>query len=136
MVYLHLSSSYFHDLCVHHTTRKSINKHQVCLVFLLLLFSSCVQLFATPWTVACQALLSMGFPRQEYYSGFHFLFHEIFLTQELNLCVLRWQVNYLPLSHQGSLINYVLDIIYCTKHGPQKRRKKTDAGHTSKDHKS
>ena len=26
-------------------------------------------LFVTPWTVACQAPLSMGFPRQEYYSG-------------------------------------------------------------------
>ena len=25
--------------------------------------------FATPWTVACQALLSRGFPRQEYWSG-------------------------------------------------------------------
>ena len=24
--------------------------------------------FATPWTVACQAPLSMGFPRQEYWS--------------------------------------------------------------------
>ena len=23
----------------------------------------------TPWTVACQAPLSMGFPRQEYWSG-------------------------------------------------------------------
>ena len=28
-----------------------------------------VQLFATPWTVAHQAPLSMGFPRQEYWSG-------------------------------------------------------------------
>ena len=28
-----------------------------------------VQLCATPWTVACQAPLSMGFPRQEYWSG-------------------------------------------------------------------
>ena len=27
-----------------------------------------VQLFATPWTVACQAPLSMGFSRQEYSS--------------------------------------------------------------------
>ena len=26
-------------------------------------FLSCVQLFVTPWTVAYQALLSMGFPR-------------------------------------------------------------------------
>ena len=28
-----------------------------------------VQLFVTPWTVAHQAPLSMGFPRQEYRSG-------------------------------------------------------------------
>ena len=28
-----------------------------------------VQLFATPWTVAHQAPLSMGFSRQEYWSG-------------------------------------------------------------------
>ena len=30
---------------------------------------SCVQLFATPWTVAYQAPRSMGFSRQEYQSG-------------------------------------------------------------------
>ena len=28
-----------------------------------------VQLFATPWTVACQAPLSMEFSKQEYWSG-------------------------------------------------------------------
>ena len=28
--------------------------------------------FATPWPVACQAPLSMGFPRQEYWSGVPF----------------------------------------------------------------
>ena len=33
---------------------------------------SCVQLFATPWTVACQALPSMGFSRQEYWIGLLF----------------------------------------------------------------
>ena len=31
-----------------------------------------VQLFATPWTVACQAPLSMGFSRQEYWNGLPF----------------------------------------------------------------
>ena len=31
-----------------------------------------VQLFATPWTVACQALLSMRFSRKEYWSGLPF----------------------------------------------------------------
>ena len=31
-----------------------------------------VRLFASPWTVACQAPLSMGFSRQEYWSGLPF----------------------------------------------------------------
>ena len=33
---------------------------------------SCVQLFVTLWTVACQMPLSMGFSRQEYWSGLSF----------------------------------------------------------------
>ena len=33
---------------------------------------SCVRLFATPWTVACQVPLSMGFSRQENWSGLPF----------------------------------------------------------------
>ena len=33
---------------------------------------SCVQLFVTPWTVAPQAPLSMGFSRQDYCSGLPF----------------------------------------------------------------
>ena len=41
--------------------------------------------FVTPWTIACKALLSMGFSRQECWSGFHFLLQRIFLTQGLNL---------------------------------------------------
>ena len=48
-----------------------------------------VQLFATPWTVAHQAPLSTGFPRQEYWSGCHFLLQGIFLTHVLNLCLLH-----------------------------------------------
>ena len=31
-----------------------------------------VQLFAIPWTVACQAPLSMGFSTQEYWNGLPF----------------------------------------------------------------
>ena len=31
-----------------------------------------IQLFVTPWTVACQAPLSMGFSRQKYWSGLPF----------------------------------------------------------------
>ena len=32
-----------------------------------------VQLFAAPWTISRQALLSRGLPRQEYWSGLPFL---------------------------------------------------------------
>ena len=34
--------------------------------------SSVVYDSATPWTVACQAALSVGFPRQEHWSGLPF----------------------------------------------------------------
>ena len=33
---------------------------------------SCVQLFETPWTIACHTPLYMGFPKQEYWSGLPF----------------------------------------------------------------
>ena len=32
----------------------------------------CISLFVTPWTVACQAPLFMGFSRREYWSGLPF----------------------------------------------------------------
>ena len=35
----------------------------------LLSHFTCVRLFVTPWTVSCQAPLSMGSSRQEYWSG-------------------------------------------------------------------
>ena len=41
--------------------------HQINTIVVSLL--SHVQLFATPWTVAHQGPLSIGFPRQEYWSG-------------------------------------------------------------------
>ena len=38
--------------------------------FVILVYSlSCVRLFVTPWAVAHQAPLSMGFSRQGYWSG-------------------------------------------------------------------
>ena len=63
---------------------------------------SCVQLFVTLWTVALQAPLSAGFPRQEYWSGLPYaLLQGILPTQESNTRLLHWQVDSLPLSHQG-----------------------------------
>ena len=60
-----------------------------------------VQLYATLWTVAHQDPLYVEFSRQEYWSGLHVLLQGIFPTQGLNLHLLQWQVNSLPLSHLG-----------------------------------
>ena len=43
-----------------------------------------VQLFVTPWTVACQASLCMGFSRKNTGVGCHFLLQQIFPTQGVN----------------------------------------------------
>ena len=56
------------------------------------------QLFATPCTVAGQASLSMGFSRQEYWSGLPFPPQGNLPNPWIKLHLLHWQANYLPLS--------------------------------------
>ena len=41
-------------------------------IHLFVCILSCVQLFETPWTRVCGSLLSMGFSRQEYWTGLPF----------------------------------------------------------------
>ena len=63
-----------------------------------------VWLFVTLWAVAHQAPLSMGFSKQEYWRGLHFLLQRIFLTQGLSLCLeclLHWQEGSWPLAPPG-----------------------------------
>ena len=55
---------------INHRSPHSRAKHNYILVIVQSL--SHVWLFETPWTVACQALLSMGFLRQEYWAGLPF----------------------------------------------------------------
>ena len=62
----------------------------------------CAQLSATPWTLACQAPLSVEFSRQEYWSGLPFPLQGIFPFQGLNPCLLYLQADSLLLSHQGN----------------------------------
>ena len=65
---------------------------------------SLVQLFATPWTVACQAPLSMGFSRQEYWSGLPFPTPGDLPNtgiETVSLTSLYWQVGSLPLAPPG-----------------------------------
>ena len=64
-----------------------------------------VRLFATLWTVACRAPLSMGFPGKNTGAGCRALLQGIFLTQGSILHLLMapaLQADSLPLSHQGS----------------------------------
>ena len=99
---------------------------------------SLVQLFDTPWTVACKAHLSMEFSRSEYWNGYPFLppgdlpfsrgsclFQGIFPTQRLNPGILhcRWILYCLSLqeSQVTKLIhidgekhfNYIIVYILC-----------------------
>ena len=60
-----------------------------------------VRLFATPWTVANHAPLSMGFSSQEYWSGCHFLLQRIFLTQGLNPGLPHSRQTLYRLNHQA-----------------------------------
>ena len=73
-----------------------------------------VRLFATPWTAAHQAPLSMGFSRQNIRVSSHFLLQGIFPTPGWNLCLLNCRQILYCLSHQGSpqvhLLRFSLNI--------------------------
>ena len=57
----------------------------------------------TPWTVAFQVPLSMGFPRQEYWNGLPFPSPGDFPDPGIDPTPPAWQVDFLTLSHLGTL---------------------------------
>ena len=65
-----------------------------------------VRLFATLWTVACQAHPSMGFSRQEYWSGLPLPSPGDFPDPGIKPRSLTLQEDSLPLSHQGGLLGH------------------------------
>ena len=60
--------------------------------------------FATLWTVASQGPLSMGFPRQEYWSGLPFPSLGDLPDPDIEPASPAWLMDSLPLSHLGSHI--------------------------------
>ena len=64
--------------------------------------------FVTPMDYNQQAPLSMGFPRQEYHSGLPFPSPGDLPHPGIKRCLLHWQVDFLPLSHLGSLSFFFL----------------------------
>ena len=74
------------------------------------LLQSC-PVFETPWTVACQASLSMEFCRQEYWSGLPFPtlgnFPDLGIELSLLDHLLHWQAGSLPLAPSGKPRLYI-----------------------------
>ena len=76
-----------------------------------------VRLFATPQTVAPQAPLSMGFPRQEYWSGWPFPSPGDLPNPWIDLTSPALQADSLPLTPPGKLtfsrtISFLKEVIY------------------------
>ena len=70
----YMSSALSHQTLTENMTVLGVSKertNRVC-IYMKVKSLSRVQLFATPWTVAYQAPPSMGFSRQEYWSGLPF----------------------------------------------------------------
>ena len=91
-------SSYKYLWSIYHVTGTILGTYSV---------ASVMSDSVTPWIVARQAPLSMGFPSKNTGVGCHFLLQGIFLTQGLNLLLLRllhWQANSLPFEppHEAS----------------------------------
>ena len=81
-----------------------------------------IKLFATPWTAACQAPLSMEFSRQEYWrglpfptpGGLPFLLQGLLPSQGSNQYLpylLHWQADSLPLGEWEALPSYVVVVV-------------------------
>ena len=85
-----------------------------CLRFLTLKVKSLsrVRLFVTPWTVAYQSSLSMGFSRQEYWSGLPFPSPGDLPDLGNKLVSPALQVDSLPVNHQGSPTWQIVGIKY------------------------
>ena len=80
-----------------------------------LVTKSCPTL-ATPWTVACQAPLSIRCSRQEYWSGLPFPSPGIFLTQGSNPGLLHYRQTLYQLSYEGEeekLKFYITSCSFC-----------------------
>ena len=89
-----------------------------------------VQLFATPWTVAYQAPPSMGFSRQEYWSGLPLLLQGIFPTQGSNLGLQHCKQVLYHLSHQGSCDSNLRFGVFVQAHWLLEELISTIRGHT------
>ena len=117
--------SLFHSFqSVSYSAHLSFYKHLLnyllCAIILLGVHAqslSRVQLFATPWTLAHQAPVSIEFSRQEYWSGLPFTTPRDLPDPRIEPASPAWQVDSLPLSYLESPFLGTRDI-------PMKEKKK------------
>ena len=74
--------------------------------WLVVFFAKSYLSLATPQNVACHVTLTMGFPRQEYWSGLPFPSLRDLPNPGIKPESPDWQEDSLPLSHQGSPNKY------------------------------
>ena len=88
---------------------KLSNRKKSLYTYICVCVCSHARLFITPWTVACQAPLSMEFSKQEYWSGLPFPPPGDLPNQGQNphlLCLLHWHADSLLTAPPGKLINF------------------------------
>ena len=89
---------------------------------------------AISWTVHHQAPLSVGFPRQKYWVGCHFLLQGIFPSQDLNSCLLHWQADFFfflttePPGKSLKLYFYLICVFICLIFAYYKLHDNSDLG--------
>ena len=99
-------------------SKLSVLQSDKCSMCLCAQSLSCVQLFATWWTVACKAPLSVGFSYQEYWSGLPFPSPEDFPNPRIepeSSVSPGSQTDSLLLSRQGiviTLCNYLFSQLF------------------------
>ena len=87
----------------------------MCVCVCVCVFSH-VQFFVTPWAVACQTPLSMGFSRQEYWSGLPFPSPGDLPDARIKPVSPELQADPLLLSHLGNPQLQIYHKITCMPH--------------------
>ena len=100
-LYLYLHILYILSWYILAVVMSDLQRRNFILTVCVLVIRPCPTL-VTPWTVAHQAPLSMGFSRQESWSGCHALLQGIFPTQGLNPGLLHCRWILYQLSHKGN----------------------------------
>ena len=106
VIYIYIHASYIHARWFSYTHIYYTHTH----IYILVAKSCLLQHHRLyPARLPCP----WNFPGKNIGVGWHFLLQEIFLTEGLNLCLLHWQMDSLPLSHQGRYMYICIYVCVC-----------------------